>query len=160
MKWAIIAVLAALCAIPAKADTIYKYAGNPRGNAEINGEFILPATFVSPPYGQAAVDPLAFFFTDGAAIFNQNNSVGYFSLMTTPAGLVDQWHVLILEGSDWLYTEFGGSADEATDSSQAMYIEGDKGSWTVTQTPEPRTWLLLGMACGLLFLFRKRMARA
>lgn len=102
MKYLPALIIAVLCAIPAKADTIYTYSGNTpqsdpsaygarysQGSTAIDGEFILPATFVSPPYGQAAVDPLAFFFTDGATIFNQNNSVGYFSLMTTPAGLVD-----------------------------------------------------------------------
>lgn len=168
MKLALAILIATFCSIPAKAQTEYTYIGN----GGISGQFALfgPAIVSTMPI---AVDPLAYFFIAGGTVFDQYDSTGHFEIGTDSNGAIDHWWLNVTNGTNSFFSEFYGSAFEATDAIQAngvntSYLQGDAGNWLIAEqppnpvipTPEPATWTMLGIGFGLLWVFRKRMKEA
>lgn len=168
MKLAIAILIAAFCSIPAKAQTVYTY----ESSSGINGQFALfgPAIVSTMPI---AVDPLAFFFIAGGTVFDQYDSTGHFEIGTDSNGAIDHWWLDVTNGTNSFFSEFYGSAFEATDAVQAngvntSYLQGDAGKWLIAEqppnpvipTPEPATWLetVLGIMGLIGFAVMKRKA--
>ena len=135
----------------ASADSVWTYTGNTMTgcNCALDGTVTLDSS------GNAT----AWDFTDGTHDLTQATSTGFIHhTPQTGANPFLTWTVSLHNGAFDLFSQFTGSATEATDSSfnetsQSLFglLEGNRGVWTpgVVSTPEPATGLLL--AGGLLF---------
>lgn len=135
----------------ASADSVWTYTGNsmPGCNCPLDGTVTLDSS------GNAT----AWDFTDGTHDLTQATSTGF--IHHSPQAGADPfqtWTVSLHDGVFDLFSQFTGSASEATDSSfnetsQSLFgfLQGNHGVWSpgVVATPEPATGLLL--AGGLLF---------
>jgi hypothetical protein len=134
----------------ASADSVWTYTGNTMTgcNCALDGSVTLNSS------GNATV----WDFTDGTHTLTQANSVGAIHPPGTDPNqfFPTAWFVSLAGNGINLFSQFDGSAFEATDSSSVNgvifgFLEGNKGVWTsgVVATPEPATGLLV--AGGLLF---------
>src|ERR1700730_15835807 len=146
------------------ADTTYTYTGNAfdvfTGSAtcpaicSVSGSFSVSSPIMtSSDSSTAPLLPTIFSFTDGNTILTPGNASSVtFDVSTDKFGNIKEWSINLqgISGVEIL-TEFTGSAFEATDlsfsSSGEGFLQGNRGTW-VTTTPEPSTFLLLGL--GLL----------
>jgi hypothetical protein len=163
-------------ALPARADTVYTYTGNPfttfvgglscPPECHITGEF----TVVQPlaaNLGNVSVSPSSFSFTDGNVTLT-DASTGYtqaplFLFFSTDAtGAITSWDVFLLTSTYHIQTDndsSGGTLFQydvsgfGVGSGANIAIEsGNPGSWSISSTtvPEPSSLLLVGT--GLLCL--------
>jgi PEP-CTERM motif len=153
-----LALVVAMLFIPAlaRADSIWTYQGN-----STSGQPQLafpPDTCGCALSGSVLLDTslnvLSYSFTDGAVTLNQSNSTIVLAPMGNQLGLFGEWWLNITGGGTFLFSEFNGSADEATDSGTGgLDVVGNRGTWTeVVSTPEPGSLLLLGAGLAALAL--------
>jgi PEP-CTERM motif len=140
----------------ASADSIWTYAGNTMTgcNCALDGIVTLDSS------GNAT----AWDFTDGTHVLTQLTSTGFINHSPqTGANPFQTWTVSIDNGAFLFFSQFVGSAGEATDlsfddvaQSEFGFLQGNHGIWTpslTVATPEPATGLLLagGLLCvGLM----------
>lgn len=135
----------------ASADSVWTYTGNTMTgcNCALDGTVTL----------DSSGDATAWDFTDGTHELTQLTSTGFVHHgPQTGANPFQTWTVLIDDGAFEFFSQFTGSAFEATDLSfndaaqnKFGFLEGDHGVWAqgAVVTPEPATGLLV--ASGLLF---------
>jgi hypothetical protein len=142
----------------ASADSVWTYTGNTMTgcNCALDGTVTLDSS------GNAT----AWDFTDGTHDLTQATSTGFIHHSPqTGADPFMMWTVSLDNGAFSFFSQFTGSASEATDSSfnetsQTLFgfLQGNRGVWAAetVATPEPATGLLV--ASGLLFvsLMRRR----
>lgn len=134
----------------ASADSVWTYTGNTMTgcNCALDGTVTLDSS------GAAT----AWDFTDGTHELTQLTAAGFVHHSSEAGNPFQTWTVLIDDGAFQFFSQFTGSAFEATDVSfndvagtQFGFLQGNHGVWAqgVVATPEPATGLLL--ASGLLF---------
>ena len=143
----------------ASADSVWTYTGNTMTgcNCALDGTVTL----------DSSGDATAWDFTDGSHELTQLTSSGFIHHSPlTGSDLFQTWTIFLDNGAFTLFSQFTGSAFEATDSmlndstqGKFGFIQGDHGVWApgVVATPEPATGLLL--ASGLLFVSLTRRKR-
>lgn len=145
----------------ASADSVWIYTGNTMAgcNCALDGTVTLDSS------GNAT----AWDFTDGTHELTQITSTGF--IHHSPQTGVDPfqtWTVSLDNGAFLLFSQFTGSAFEATDlsfndaaQSQFGFLQGDHGVWTagVIATPEPATGLLVAGGLLLAGLMRRKRKR-
>jgi hypothetical protein len=158
----------------AHADTIYTYTGKPftgfigsfacRVNTlcAISGSFTVAQPLPSNINGLFGFNPTSYSFTDGitTTLWTQNNpSSALFDVSTGPNGTIQEWGLLLGQGSAFLETQNAGPGNQIDRTyvfngvriTDAAFNMGMPGTWTMTTTattPEPASFLLL--ATGLL----------
>jgi hypothetical protein len=164
--WKVLAVFALLLIAPVlRADGFtYQYTGNPITpcGCSIDG-WVTMAGPVSPYYNPITT-PVAYSFTNGLITLTQSNSIfrGDFSVFPNQSQ-IDLWAFNVAgPGGSYLFSEFYGSHDEATDAFGAPgmneYLQGNEGTWATvprTQTPEPSEALFLISGMALLLVRRR-----
>ncbi len=135
----------------ASADSVWIYTGNTMTgcNCALDGSVTLDSSGNATEWD----------FTDGTHELTQGNSNGFVHHSPqTGANPFQQWTLSLDNGGFQFFSQFTGSAFEATDLSfndfamtKFGFLQGDHGLWTpgVIATPEPATGLLI--AGGLLF---------
>jgi hypothetical protein len=160
--------------MPARADTVYSYTGNPftngvtqngltslpvgpfTANDSVSGSFTV-ATPLGPLLHLFMFTPTSFSFTDDVdTLTNLNSTLSSFEEVSTDInGNIVDWHIFArLVGGNNAFIDtlglMGGGADEGIESdNQGHFVEAfnnnDLGTWTVSTTvPEPSSLLLLG----------------
>jgi hypothetical protein len=185
MRMRTLALLAAfLLPLPLLADTYtYTYTGN--DYTYVNGSYTT-SDFVSATFTLSAplvdnlsfatyVTPLTWSFSDG---FQSNNSTElgystYFQFSTNAGGQIVNWSLQDNFGSSYKnYIDTSSTSDAGSYDFGLGYgqVQGNPGSWTVTDTPAESpvpegpsyVYLLLGVAClgGFMFFDSRKRFRA
>lgn len=170
--------------VPALADTIYSYTGNPfttgvtqngltplpvgpfTANDSVSGSFTVP-TKLAPLLHLFVFTPTSFSFTDGVdTLTNQNSTLSSFEVSTDISGNILDWDIFArIVGSNNPFIDtsdiMGTGADEGSEADNQGHLVGgenldDPGTWTTV--PEPSSLLLLvSGAIGLAGAVRKRL---
>jgi hypothetical protein len=150
----------------ASADTVWTYAGN-----TMNGFVFSDQAFTEPDCHcslngtvtmDASMNAIAWSFTDGTHTLSNLNSTGAIDPFEQSSIAFSTWFVSLSGGGINFFSQFDGSAGEATDSSSVNgtlfgYEEGNHGIWTETvATAEPATGLLVGLGLAVAGLIRRR----
>jgi len=142
----------------ASADSVWTYTVNTMTgcNCALDGSVTLDSS------GNAT----AWDFTDGTHDLTQLTSTGFIHHSPqTGSNPFQTWTVALDNGAFELFSQFTGSAFEATDLSfndatqgQFGFLQGDHGVWTpgVVATPEPATGLLVAGGLLLAGIFRRK----
>jgi hypothetical protein len=145
----------------ASADSVWTYTGSTMTgcNCALDGSVTLDSS------GNAT----AWDFTDGTHELTQLTSTGFVHHSPqTGANPFQTWTVSIDNGASLFFSQFTGSAFEATDLSfddvagtKFGFLQGNHGVWTPSSTvasPEPATGLLLagGLLCVGLMRRKRR----
>ncbi len=142
----------------ASADSVWTYTGNSMSgcNCALDGTVTL----------DSSGDATAWDFTDGTHELTQLTSSGSVNHSSQLGNPFQTWKILIDDGTFEFFSQFTGSAFEATDLSlndvagtQFGFLQGNHGVWSqgTVATPEPATGLLV--ASGLLFVGLMRRKR-
>ena len=170
--------------MPARADTVYSYTGNPfttgvtqnsgltplpfgpfTANDSVSGSFTVPTPF-GPFEPLHVITPTSFSFTDGVdTITNLNSTLSSFQIRTASGHIMD-WDIFADSNNAFVDTSniMGTGGDEGQETDNQGHFVGaenldDPGTWTVSTTvPEPSSLLLFGAgAIGLAGAVRKRL---
>jgi hypothetical protein len=154
----------------ASADTIYSYTGNTLSVAygspscgsacDITGRFTV-ADALSDNLNGAAITPESFSFSDGATTYSNGagDSISI-SLSTGATGEITQWTIFVTPPGGPSVSSIGsgnalaGVEDTSFEPSYYLYNSGVPGSWSITETPESSTLLMLLLGLAMLGLTR------
>jgi hypothetical protein len=167
--------------MPARADTVYSYTGNPFTNGvtqfggltslpfgpftasdSVSGSFTV-ATPLGPALHLVTFTPASFSFTDGVdTLTNLNSTLSSFEQVSTDvSGNIVDWHIFArLVGGNNAFIDtndiMGGGADEGAETDNQGHFVGagnlnDPGKWTVSTTVPEPSSLLL-LASGAIGL--------
>lgn len=171
--------------MPARADTVYSYTGNPfttgvtqnggltplpfgpfTANDSVSGSFTVPTPF-GPFEPLHLITPTSFSFTDGVdTITNLNSTLSSFQIRTDASGHIMDWDIFADSNNAFVDTSniMGTGGDQGQETDNQGHFAGaenldDPGKWTVSTTvPEPSSLLLLASgAIGLAGVLRKRL---
>jgi hypothetical protein len=167
MKLVLGILLGLMVAGTALADTTWDYAGN-----TMNG-FIFSQQSFGGPNCNCALDgtvtldasgsAVSWNFTDGTHTLSNLNSTGVINPFEQSSTPFATWFVSLSGGGTQFFSQFFGSAGEATDFSAVNgtgfgYEEGNHGTWSMEPVgaAEPATGLFLGLGLAVMGLMRRR----
>lgn len=167
MKFVLGIVLGLMVVGTASADTTWVYTGNTMNGfvfsqQDFNGancNCALDATVTLNVSGNA----VAWDFTDGTHTLTNLNSTGTIDPFEQSSTPFATWFVSLSGGGTQFFSQFFGSAGEATDFSSVNgvgfgYEEGNHGTWALgpVGAAEPATGLLVGLGLAVVGLMRRR----
>ncbi|MGH9690041.1 MAG: hypothetical protein ACRD4C_02860 [Candidatus Acidiferrales bacterium] len=99
----------------------------------------MPLSVLGDDVSKYSIDPDAFSFTVDGVTFDQSNSTLFLEASADQSGNISEWDVVGGEGEYGFYTEFYGSAFEATD---AFSVDDQLAAYQqVIQVARPRQTL-------------------
>jgi hypothetical protein len=167
MKFVLGILLGLMVVGTASADTTWVYTGNTMNGfvfsqqdfSGANCSCALDATVTLNASGNA----VAWDFTDGTHTLTNLNSTGTIDPFEQSATPFATWFVSLSGSGTQFFSQFFGSAGEATDFSSVNgmgfgYEEGNHGTWSMgpVGAAEPATGLLVGLGLAVVGLTRRR----
>jgi hypothetical protein len=167
MKLVLGILLGLMVASTASADTTWDYTGNTMNGFVFSQQSFSAANCNCALDGSVTLDAggnaVAWSFTDGTHILTNLNSTGVINPFEQSSTPFATWFVSLSGGGTKFFSQFAGSAAEATDFSTVNgvgfgYEEGDHGTWSMDSfgAAEPATGLFLGLGLAVVGLMRRR----